>query len=685
MKTRMPASVKVGASPSLALAPLGSLQRACTCGARAGLDGQCTACRHDRLIGHRHPSDRTTSSEAPPLVAEVLRSPAQPLDSASRTLMEARFSHHAPHLPSHAPTPAAVMHPVAIGPADSRSEQEAAHTAERASRGTGLPGRDAAVSPISYDFSQVRIHTDTRAAASAESIDALAYSYGRDIAFARGQYRPETMAGRELLAHELAHVLQAPQHPAIVQREKKRRSRAVSKKSRSRRAAGRASSPIVWEPPTDESFPGYTGTKDPNTGEDILAPDSSEEYLESMYTALPNSRAKESLIIEEKREQTYAVKRITDLIVSGAGLKVSFGDLQGLTPEELEVLLQTTRDVLRLAKSDSTKLKARTFLVSILVPAIHSKEAKQEEQEQEARTRLEGALVQAARDSDEVSRERALQQDAPSLPTDVVNLVKNRAQFIASNEGNFSADEFKRVLEAVDLVERKIDRSIANNFYQTYSKGNTLRRGHWKLREEDYAYTEGDKTSLNPPFLATASTESLASVYIVHEPLHMGQRIMAGSGASGDQSGEGRHHGAELVAAQLLGDVKRQNQIELEAEFYTRHNAEAAANLCVAYAATSVLESETRSRPRVEGLPQALARGPLDARRMFLEIMTKNPVDYTENLSTFIEAVRGNFFTGSSDVPAPWVGRTKIPRACWPKAAAEKSSIPESVRHGSLK
>ena len=221
MKTRMPASLKVGASPSLALAPLGSLQRACTCGARAGLDGQCAACRHERLIGHGHASDRTRSSEAPPLVADVLRSPGRPIDSASRTLMEARFSHHVPHLPVHAPKPAPVMNPIAIGPAGSRSEQEAAHTAERAPRETGLPGTDAAVSPISYDFSQVRIHTDARAAASAESINALAYSYGRDIAFATGQYRPETMAGRELLAHELTHVLQAPQHPATVQRKKR--------------------------------------------------------------------------------------------------------------------------------------------------------------------------------------------------------------------------------------------------------------------------------------------------------------------------------------------------------------------------------------------------------------------------------------------------------------------------------
>jgi hypothetical protein len=67
----------------------------------------------------------------------------------------------------------------------------------------------AAMEPaLGHDFSQVRIHTDERAAESAEIFGARAYAAGRDIAFAPGQYSPETAAGRELLAHELVHVRQ---------------------------------------------------------------------------------------------------------------------------------------------------------------------------------------------------------------------------------------------------------------------------------------------------------------------------------------------------------------------------------------------------------------------------------------------------------------------------------------------
>jgi hypothetical protein len=58
------------------------------------------------------------------------------------------------------------------------------------------------------DFSHVRIHTDTKAAESAKSINALAYSVGKDIVFDKGQYAPETHSGKLLIAHELAHVLQ---------------------------------------------------------------------------------------------------------------------------------------------------------------------------------------------------------------------------------------------------------------------------------------------------------------------------------------------------------------------------------------------------------------------------------------------------------------------------------------------
>jgi hypothetical protein len=62
-----------------------------------------------------------------------------------------------------------------------------------------------------YDFSAVRIHADDRAASSARAVGARAYAVGSDVVFGAGEYRPRTRAGRRLLAHELAHVVQASQ------------------------------------------------------------------------------------------------------------------------------------------------------------------------------------------------------------------------------------------------------------------------------------------------------------------------------------------------------------------------------------------------------------------------------------------------------------------------------------------
>jgi hypothetical protein len=59
-----------------------------------------------------------------------------------------------------------------------------------------------------HDFSHVRIHTDDRAAESADAMNSMAYTVGGNIIFRRGQYLPGSRNGQELIAHELAHVLQ---------------------------------------------------------------------------------------------------------------------------------------------------------------------------------------------------------------------------------------------------------------------------------------------------------------------------------------------------------------------------------------------------------------------------------------------------------------------------------------------
>jgi len=77
------------------------------------------------------------------------------------------------------------------------------------------PGRplDAATrgwmaSRFGEDFDHVRVHTDDRAAVSACTLGARAYTVGSDLVFDTGEYAPATAEGKRLLAHELAHVVQ---------------------------------------------------------------------------------------------------------------------------------------------------------------------------------------------------------------------------------------------------------------------------------------------------------------------------------------------------------------------------------------------------------------------------------------------------------------------------------------------
>jgi hypothetical protein len=76
--------------------------------------------------------------------------------------------------------------------------------------GTALPeglGRGAAAT-LGRRFDEVRIHTDERAGRAARAIGARAFTAGRHIGFAPGEYAPGTSRGRWLLAHELTHVAQ---------------------------------------------------------------------------------------------------------------------------------------------------------------------------------------------------------------------------------------------------------------------------------------------------------------------------------------------------------------------------------------------------------------------------------------------------------------------------------------------
>src|SRR5579863_2124783 len=128
-----------------ARSPGRTLQRKCACGGSAKDGSECEECQKQKL------QRSADGAAAPPIVHEVLNSPGQPLDQATRSLFESSFGH---------------------------------------------------------DFSKVRVHTDQRAAESARALDARAYAFGENLVFAQGEYQPHSTPGQRLLGHELTHVVE---------------------------------------------------------------------------------------------------------------------------------------------------------------------------------------------------------------------------------------------------------------------------------------------------------------------------------------------------------------------------------------------------------------------------------------------------------------------------------------------
>lgn len=79
-------------------------------------------------------------------------------------------------------------------------------------RGSGQPLDTAlqkqASKTMGRDLSGVRVHTSPEAHDLSHQLGAKAFTTGRDVFFREGAYDPHSSGGRELVAHELTHVVQ---------------------------------------------------------------------------------------------------------------------------------------------------------------------------------------------------------------------------------------------------------------------------------------------------------------------------------------------------------------------------------------------------------------------------------------------------------------------------------------------
>jgi hypothetical protein len=147
----------------------------------------------------RKSAGQAAPTHVPPIVHEVLNSPGQPLDAATRAYMEPRFGHDFSKVRVHADGKAGEL---SISEPGDPCERDADQTADAVMRMQNTPAGSG------RDFSRVRIHTDRMAAESAGVVNARAYTVGHHVVFGRELFSPGSEAGRRLLGHELVHVVQ---------------------------------------------------------------------------------------------------------------------------------------------------------------------------------------------------------------------------------------------------------------------------------------------------------------------------------------------------------------------------------------------------------------------------------------------------------------------------------------------
>jgi hypothetical protein len=223
------------------------VQRECSCGDAAGLDGQCEDCRQEKLIGQPSPlqpklrigpDDDPYEREADRVADTVMRMPSgegpgfsiegitpliqrQPIEEEEEEMQASRLQRQ---------------------PVDEEEEEEEVQTSRirrqpleeedeamqmKRAPGRAVPTRAGLVGATSrgghplpaaqraffeprfgFDFSDVRVHNDAAAASSARVVGAKAYTVGRNVVFGAGRWAPRSSTGRRLIAHELTHVVQ---------------------------------------------------------------------------------------------------------------------------------------------------------------------------------------------------------------------------------------------------------------------------------------------------------------------------------------------------------------------------------------------------------------------------------------------------------------------------------------------
>ena len=169
------------------------LQRKCACGSpTSSLTGECAECKSRKRVQTKlaiGASNDPLEQEADRVADQVLAAPAHPAVGSAPPRIQ-RYTGQATERTNTAPATVDQVLATPGRPLDAALRQDMEQR-------------------FGHDFSRVRVHSDGAAEQSAREVNAHAYTVGSHIVFGAGEYSPHAGGGRELLAHELAHVVQS--------------------------------------------------------------------------------------------------------------------------------------------------------------------------------------------------------------------------------------------------------------------------------------------------------------------------------------------------------------------------------------------------------------------------------------------------------------------------------------------
>lgn len=197
------------------------------------------------------------------------------------------------------------------------------------------------------DFSAVRVHTGSDAAASARAVGAKAYTVGRDIVFGAGRYDPHGREGRHLLAHELTHVVQQGAASPPLTRRMEVQERAHTGNAAAH-AAGSQLSMSAADPAVRVREPRILRTPD-RTQERLMTPDSSiqgQTYPAPRCGANPGCTLSFQFLEASTGTRPAPESRFPSYW-RGARVRISGGITPACGPCQSLEMVQTIRNVVR--------------------------------------------------------------------------------------------------------------------------------------------------------------------------------------------------------------------------------------------------------------------------------------------------------------------------------------------------